>query len=78
MKRYLTTITSFRVVTFYQLVQAAMKIEKSEMKSQERNRERNSLEVVPLRVKGLEILKWNKYMVFLLEVGDKDHDIGFR
>ena len=28
------------MVNFYQLVQVAMKIEKSEMKSQERNRER--------------------------------------
>ena len=39
-KRYLMAITSLQVVNFYQLVQAAMKIEKSEMKSQERNRER--------------------------------------
>ena len=33
-------MTSLQVVNFYQLVQAAMKIEKSEMKNQERNRER--------------------------------------
>ena len=39
-KRYLTTVTTLQAVNFYQLVQAAMKIEKSEMKSQERNRER--------------------------------------
>ena len=39
-KRYLTTVTSLQVVNFYQLVQVAMKIEKSEMKNQERNRER--------------------------------------
>ena len=39
-KRHLMTVTSLQVVNFYQLVQAAMKIEKSEMKSQERNRER--------------------------------------
>ena len=39
-KRYLTTVTSLQVVNFYQLVQAAMKIEKSEIMSQERNRER--------------------------------------
>ena len=32
-KRYLTTITSLQVVNFYQLVQAAMKIEKSKMMS---------------------------------------------
>ena len=39
-KRYLTAVTSLQVVNFYQLLQEAMKIEKSEMKSQERNRER--------------------------------------
>ena len=39
-KMYLTVVTSFKAVNFYQLVQAAMKIEKSEMKSKERNRER--------------------------------------
>ena len=32
-KRYLTVVTSLQVVNFYQLVQAAMKIEKSEMKN---------------------------------------------
>ena len=40
LKRYLTVVTSSQVVNFYQLVQAAMKIEKSEMVSPERNRER--------------------------------------
>ena len=39
-KRYLMTITSLQVVTFYQLMQTAMKIKKSEMKNQERNQER--------------------------------------
>ena len=39
-KRYLTAVTLLQVVNFYQLVQAAMKIEKSKMKNQERNRER--------------------------------------
>ena len=39
-KRYLTTVTSLHVVNFYQLVQAAMKIWKSEMISQERKSER--------------------------------------
>ena len=33
-KRYLTVVTSLQVVNFYQLVQAPMKIEKLEMKSQ--------------------------------------------
>ena len=39
-KRYLTAVTSLQVVNFYQLVQAAIKIENSEMKSQERKKER--------------------------------------
>ena len=38
--RYLTIVTSLHVMNFYQLVQKAMKIEKSEMMSQERNPER--------------------------------------
>ena len=39
-KRYLTTVTSLQAVNFYQLVQAAIKIEKFEMKSQERKKEK--------------------------------------
>ena len=39
-KWYLMAITSLQVVNFYQLVQAAIKIEKSEMKSQEKNKEK--------------------------------------
>ena len=39
-KRYLTAVTSLQIVNFYQLVQAAIKIEKSEMKSQERKKEK--------------------------------------
>ena len=39
-KRYLTVVTSLQVVNFYQLVQATIKIEKSEMKSQERKKEK--------------------------------------
>ena len=39
-KRYLTAVTSLQVVNFYQLVQAAIKIVKSEMKSQERKKEK--------------------------------------
>ena len=39
-KRYLTAVTSLQVVDFYQLVQAATKIGKSEMKSQERKKEK--------------------------------------
>ena len=33
-KRYLIAVTSLQIVNFYQLVQATIKIEKSEMKSQ--------------------------------------------
>ena len=40
-KRYLTVVTSLQVVNFYQLVQAAIKTEKSKMKSQERMKEKN-------------------------------------
>ena len=39
-KRYLTAVTLLQSVNFYQLVQAAIKIEKSEMKSQERKKEK--------------------------------------
>ena len=39
-KRYLTAITSLHVVNFYQLVEATIKIEKTEMMSQERNSKR--------------------------------------
>ena len=39
-KRYLTTVTSLQAVNFYQLVQAAIKIKKSEMKCQERKKEK--------------------------------------
>ena len=39
-KRYLMAVTSLQSVNFYQLVQAAIKIEKSEMKSQERKKKK--------------------------------------
>ena len=39
---YLMVVTSLRMVNFYQLVQAAMKIEKSEMMNRERNLGRKS------------------------------------
>ena len=42
-KRYLTAVTSLQVVNFYQLVQVVIKIEKSEMKSQERKKEKKVL-----------------------------------
>ena len=40
-KRYLTVVSVLQVVNFYQLVQVAIKIEKSEMKSQERKKDKN-------------------------------------
>ena len=39
-KRYLMAITSLQIINFYQLVQAAIKIKKSEMKTQERKKEK--------------------------------------
>ena len=42
-KRYLTAVISQQVVNFYQLVRVAIKIEKSEMKSQERMKEKKFL-----------------------------------
>ena len=42
-KRYLTVVTSLQAVNFYQLVQAAIKIEKFEMKSPERKKEKKFL-----------------------------------
>ena len=42
-KRYLTAVTSLQSVNFCQLVQAAIKIEKYEMKSQERKKEKKFL-----------------------------------
>ena len=39
-KRYLTVVTSLQVVNFYQLVQVVIKIKKSEIKSQERKKEK--------------------------------------
>ena len=50
-------VTSFQVVNLYQLVKTAMTIEKSKMKSQERNRERKFSRGVHLQVKRLESLK---------------------
>ena len=51
-------MTSLQVINFYQLVHAAMKIEKSEMKSQERKSKRKFKEVVHLPVKELESLRY--------------------
>ena len=42
-KRYFMVVTSLQVVNFYQPVQAAMKIEKSEMMSRERKTKRKFL-----------------------------------
>ena len=54
-------------------MQAAIKIEKSEMKSQERKKKRKrSQEGVPLWEKDLESRKLIRYRVQLQGVGDKD------
>ena len=72
-KRYLTVVTSLQVVNFYQLVQAVIKIEKLEMKSQKRKKKRkSSQEGVPHWEKDLKIHKLIQYRVQLQGVGDKD------
>ena len=54
-------------------------IEKSEMKNQERNRERKFSRGGSSSGKGLESFKWTRYMVQLQKVGDKDLPCtGFR
>ena len=65
-------VTSLQVVNFYQLVQATIKIEKSEMKSQERKKEIKFSRGVPPREKDLESHKLIQYRVKLQGVGDKD------
>ena len=49
-KRYPTVVTSLQVVNFYQLVQATMKIEKSEMKNQEEIGSISFLDVTPQNI----------------------------
>ena len=72
-KRYLTAVTSLQVVNFYQLVQAAIKIKKSEMKSQERKKEKIFFKKgVPFREKDLESHKLIQYRIQLQGVGYKD------
>ena len=71
-KRYLTVVASLQVVNFDQLVQAAMKFEKSKMISQERDPKRKFSRGGPPQVKELESLKLNQYVVLLLEVKGKD------
>ena len=71
-KRYLTAVTSLQVVNFYQLVQAAIKIEKSELRVKKERKRKSSQEGVHLREKDLESHKLIQYRVKLQGVGDKD------
>ena len=69
-KRYLTAIILLQVVNFYQLVQASMKIEKSEMMSWERKTERKfSRDSYSLGKRTREL---KLYIVQLLEVEGND------
>ena len=56
---------SLQVVNFYQSVKAAMKIEESKMKNQERNRERKFSGGGSSSGKELESLKWTQFKVLL-------------
>ena len=67
-KRYLAPVTSLQQVNFYQLVQAAMKVERRETSSKEKSQK----EPPPLLVKELEMFKPSPYRVRLQEVGDRE------
>ena len=74
-KRYPTPVTSLQQVNFYQLVQAAMKVEKSKMSNRERNQKRKFARGgggggLP-QVKELESLKLNQCIALLLGEEDK-------
>ena len=71
-KRYLAPMTSLKTVDFYQLVQAAMKVEKLETSSKENLKRRSYLEELrPPREKELENLQLNPNIVPLREVEGK-------
>ena len=71
-KRYLMVVTSLQVVNFYQLMQAAMQIEKSEMMNRERKTKRKFSKGSSLQVKQLESLRLNQYIILLLKVESRD------
>ena len=65
-KRYLAPVTSLQQVTVYQLVQAAMKVERLETSNKESLKRRSSQkEPPPLLVKELEMFKPSQYRVRL-------------
>ena len=66
-KRYLAPVTSLQQVNFYQLVQAAMKVERLETSSKEKSQNEP-----PLMVKKLEMFKLSQYRVWLQEVEDNE------
>ena len=67
-KRYLAPMTSLQQVNFYQLVQAAMKVERLETSSKEKSQK----EPPPLLVKELEMSKPSQYRIRLQEVEDRE------
>ena len=72
-KRYLVPVTIFEQVNFYQLVQAAMKVKRSEASSKERFKKKKFLEeLLPSRVKELESPKLSQYRVRLQDVEDRE------
>ena len=71
-KRYLAPVTVLQQVNFYHLVQAAMKVEKSEASSKERSQKKKFLEELrPPRGKELGSLQLNRNIVPLEEVEGK-------
>ena len=72
-KIYLALVTIFQQVNFYQLVHAAMKIERSEASSKEMfQKKKFSRGASPHREKELESPKLSQYRVRLQEVEDRE------
>ena len=61
-------MTSLQQVNFYQLVQAAMKVERLETSSKEKSQK----EPPPPMVKELEMFKPSQYKIRLQEVEDRE------
>ena len=71
-KRYLAPMTSLQTLDFYQLVQAAMKVERLETSSKERSQKKKFLEELHLPwEKELESLQLNQNIVMLRELEGK-------
>ena len=71
-KRYLMAVTSLQAINIYHLVQAVIKIKKSEMKSQEIKKEKKFSRRGSSLGKDLESHMLIQYRVQLQGVGDKD------